>query len=65
MVGREWIIVYLNRNEVFRIKTPKEHQRPLDVLVNLALGSGFPIDHTPNPSYMNVDYIHVYKLTGE
>ncbi len=65
MVGREWIIFYLNRNEVFRIKTPKEHQRPLDVLVNLALGSGFPIDHTPNPSYMNVDYIHVYKLTGE
>jgi beta-glucanase (GH16 family) len=64
-VGPEWIIFYLNRHEVFRIKTPKEHQRPLDVLVNLALGSGFPIDQTPNPSYMYVDYVHVYKVTGE
>ena len=30
------------------------------VLVNLALGSGWPIDHTPNPSTMKVDYIHVF-----
>jgi hypothetical protein len=30
------------------------------VLVNLALGSGWPIDHTPNPSIMKVDYVHVF-----
>jgi hypothetical protein len=29
-------------------------------LVNLALGSGFPIDRTPDPSVLLVDYVHVY-----
>lgn len=62
MVTPEWIIFYLNRKEVFRDKTPPEHQRPLHVLLNLALGSGFPIDKTPNPSFMYVDYVHVYKM---
>jgi hypothetical protein len=36
-------------------------QAPSMVLVNLALGSGWPIDKTPNPSVMKVDYIHVYE----
>lgn len=62
MVGPEWIIFYLNRHEEFRIRTPREHQRPLQVLLNLALGSGWPIDKTPDPSFMYVDYVHVYKL---
>jgi hypothetical protein len=31
----------------------------------LALGSGWPIDRTPNPSFMYVDYVHVYKMIGE
>jgi len=62
MVDREWIVYYLNRREVFRLRTPPEHQRPLQVLVNLALGAGWPIDKTPNPSFMDVDYIHVYRL---
>jgi hypothetical protein len=29
-------------------------------LVNLALGSGYPIDKTPDPSTLLVDYVHVY-----
>jgi beta-glucanase (GH16 family) len=61
MVGHEWIIFYLNRHEVSRERTPIEHRRPLHVLLNLALGSGWPIDQTPNPSFMEVDYVHVYK----
>ncbi len=65
MVTKEWIIFYLNRKEVFRDKTPVEHQRRLHVLLNLALGSGFPIDKTPNPSFMYVDYVHAYKLIDE
>jgi beta-glucanase (GH16 family) len=63
-VDPEWIIFYLNRKEVYRAKTPKEHTRPLHVLLNLALGSGWPIDKTPNPSYMYVDYVHVYRIIG-
>jgi len=65
MVTPEWIICYLNGKEVSRDKTPAEHRRPLHVLLNLALGSGFPINDTPNPSYMYVDYVHVYKQNGE
>jgi beta-glucanase (GH16 family) len=65
MVDRTWIIFYLNRHEVFRVKTPKEHQRPLMVLLNLALGPGWPINHTPDPSFMYVDYVHVYKMINE
>jgi hypothetical protein len=65
MVTREWIIFYLNRKEVFRETTPREHNRPLYVLLNLALGSGWPIDQTPNPSFMYVDYVHIYKMIDE
>lgn len=62
LVTSEWIVFYLNRHEVARDRTPPEHQRPLHILLNLALGSGFPIDKTPNPSYMYVDYVRAYKL---
>jgi hypothetical protein len=30
-------------------------------MVNLAMGSGWPIDKAPNPSYMYVDYVKVYE----
>jgi beta-glucanase (GH16 family) len=62
MVTPEWIVFYLNRREVARDKTAPEHQRPLHILLDLALGSGFPIDKTRNPSYMYVDYVHAYKF---
>jgi len=29
--------------------------------VDLALGGGWPIDGTPNPSYMYVDYVRAYS----
>jgi glycosyltransferase involved in cell wall biosynthesis len=59
-VERDWIKFYLDRHETWRVATPKELNDPLMVLVNLALGSGWPIDHTPNPSIMKVDYVHVF-----
>jgi glycosyl hydrolase family 16 len=65
LVTPDWIIFYLNRREVARDKTPPEHHRPLHILLNLALGSGFPIDKTPNPSFMDVDYVHAYKLVDK
>ena len=60
LVEPDWTRFYLNRVEYWRVKTPAEHTRPLLVLVNLALGSGWPIDQTPSPSYLFVDYIRVY-----
>jgi glycosyltransferase involved in cell wall biosynthesis len=59
-VEPDWITFYLDRQETWRVATPKELNDPLMVLVNLALGSGWPIDRTPNPSIMKVDYVHVF-----
>ena len=63
-VNKDFITYYLDRREIGHQATPKEHNRPLGVLINLALGSGWPIDKTPNPSDLIVDYIHVYELDG-
>ena len=60
-VEPDWITFYLDRRETWRVATPPELQEPLLVLVNLALGSGWPIDETPNPSIMKVDYVHAYR----
>lgn len=64
LVRPDVVIFYLNRTEVWRTRTPADLNRPLLVLVNLALGSGWPITETPNPSYMYVDYIRVYSEPG-
>lgn len=54
------MIWYFDGVELWRLPTPPEIQTPMYVLVNLALGSGWPIDKTPNPSIMYVDYVRVY-----
>ena len=37
------------------------HSHPEYLLVNLALGGGWPIDKTPNPSDMLVKYVKAYS----
>lgn len=59
-VEEDWIVFYLDRREMGRIRTPPEHRRPMFILLNLALGSGWPIDRTINPSFMHVDHVHAY-----
>ncbi|HEX5322347.1 MAG TPA: glycoside hydrolase family 16 protein [Capsulimonadaceae bacterium] len=54
------IIWYFDGVEMFRRPTPPEARYPMYLMVNLALGSGWPIDHTPNPSIMQVKYIRAY-----
>jgi beta-glucanase (GH16 family) len=51
---------FLDGKQVSSQPTPPELDGPLYPLVNLALGSGWPIDQTPNPSVLLVDYVHVY-----
>jgi hypothetical protein len=60
-VEPDWITFYLDRREIWRFPTPREHQRPLMILFDLAMGSGQPIDKTPSPSFMLVDYVHVFE----
>jgi beta-glucanase (GH16 family) len=54
------LIFYFDRQEVWRQPTPPEARTPMYLLVNLALGSGWPITNTPNPSTMLVDYVRAY-----
>jgi beta-glucanase (GH16 family) len=59
-VEPDWITFYLDRRETWRAATPPELKDPLMVLADLAMGPGWPIDRTPNPSIMKVDYVHVF-----
>lgn len=61
LVEPETITYYFDRKPVWRQPTPPEHQTPLYPLVNLALGSGYSIENTPDPSIMKVDYVRVYR----
>ena len=59
-VSPQAIVFFLDGKQVWSQPTPPELTYPLYPLVNLALGSGWPIDKTPNPSTLLVDYVHVY-----
>lgn len=52
---------YFDGVELWRQPTPEESKTPLYVLFNLALGPGWPIDKTPDPSDMLIDYVRVYQ----
>jgi hypothetical protein len=65
LIDPAWIIFYLDRTEVARTPTPPEFHRPVFVLLNLAMGAGWPIDATPNPSVMQVDYVRAYRRRDE
>lgn len=60
-VDPEWTVFYFDRAEIWRVKTPTEHKHKLMILVNLAMGAGWPITDTPNPSYMYVDYVRAFE----
>jgi len=60
MVDEKNIVWYFDGVELWRTKTPEEAKVPLYVMVNLAMGSGWPIDQAPSPSYMYVDYVKVW-----
>jgi beta-glucanase (GH16 family) len=56
------IVYYLDRSEVARLPAPPAMHLPLSILVDLGLGSGWPIDKTPNPAILEVDYIKAFKM---
>jgi len=61
MVTADDVIFYFDGVELRRVRTPEEAKVPLYILVDLALGGGWPIDQTPSPSCMCVDYIRAYS----
>lgn len=60
-VDPEHITYYLDRRPVSKAPTPREHAYPLYPLVNLALGSGYPIADTPDPSILLVEHVRIYR----
>ena len=55
------VIWYFDGVEVFRQPTPIELQsHSLYMMVNLALGGGWPIDKVPNPTDMQVRWVRAY-----
>ena len=60
LVDEANIVWYFDGVEIQRQKTPEEAKVPLYILVNLAMGGGWPIDQAVSPSYMYVDYVRAY-----
>ncbi|WP_233356066.1 glycoside hydrolase family 16 protein [Henriciella aquimarina] len=61
LVDHDMTRYYFDRKLVHETETRKAFRARMIMLVNLALGSGWPIDETPDPSYLWVDYIHAYQ----
>jgi beta-glucanase (GH16 family) len=60
-IDSEWTRFYFDRREVASVPTPAEHRQPMYLLIDLGLGPGWPIDETPNPSFMYVDYVRAWR----
>lgn len=64
-IGRESMTFFRDGEPFWTQPTPPEHTTKLFPLVNLALGSGWPIDETPDPSVLEVDYVHVFERSED
>ncbi|MDD2875834.1 MAG: glycoside hydrolase family 16 protein [Acidiphilium sp.] len=57
---------YFDRQEYWSTPTPPEYDQPMYILVDLALGGGWPIDHLTSPQVMDIKYVRVYqKIPGD
>ncbi len=61
LIKTDYIHFYFDGVEQWKTPTPPEATEPLYVMVDLALGGGWSIARTPNPSRLLVSYIHVYS----
>jgi len=61
LITGQTMIFYYDGVELRRLPTPEEAKVPVYPLVNLALGSGWPIDKTPDPSVLEVDYVRIWS----
>jgi hypothetical protein len=52
---------YFNRELIWSTPTPPQYQQPMYMLVNLAIGGGWPIKDLKSPQLMKVQYIRVYQ----
>ena len=60
-ITEENIVIYFNRQEIWRAETPPEMNAAFFPLINLAMDEGYTTDETPSPAFMYVDYVHAYQ----
>ncbi len=56
---------YLNRKMVWSRPTPPEFGQPLYILLDLAIGGGWPSNHLQSPQRMEVQYVRVYQAVSK
>lgn len=64
LIGPDSTSFYFNRREVWKTPTVTEMRQPMYILANLALGGGWPIDKTKDPSVMEIAHIQVYQASN-
>jgi hypothetical protein len=60
LINTDLIHYYIDGQQVWSTPTPPEAAEPLYCMVDLALGGGWPITNTSNPSYMYVEYVRCW-----
>lgn len=60
LVEDDFITYYFDRVALRKDQTPREAKVPLYLMIDLALGGGWPVGQTPDPSYLLVDYVRAY-----
>jgi len=61
LISERVIKVYFNRQEIWSTPTPPEFRTPMYILVDLALGGGWPINQLQSPQVMDIQYIRAYQ----
>lgn len=61
MIDEEELTYYFDGTATQTIKAPETVKVPMYMIVNLAMGGGWPIDKTTSPGYMYVDHIRAYS----
>ncbi len=59
-ISPDRLVFFFDGEAYWSQDTPPELTGPVYPIINLALGSGWPIDETLSPSVLLVDYVHIW-----
>lgn len=60
-ITSELVTYFLDRVPVYNHPTVAQYKMPMSLLLDLGIGGGWPIDQTPTPSVLQVDYVKVFS----
>ena len=65
LIEPEQTSFYFNRKLIWSTPTPPEYRQPMYILVNLAIGGGWPISNLQSPQVMAVQYVRVFQKNAK